>query len=545
MPSNGIAPPRFPMRHRGRTASAIITIPRFVALFVFVVNILYSIKGQYNASYSFFMLDDAPKHDDFASGHSAFVPMESIPEAERQIVPGLFYYGIGNVSKTPLVVTGAAMAGDYHDSNALWLHLFGMGENMFKESNRGECFSRDERKNGVPLSGGGFHDLRTFAEMKDEVFLCRIGTRTARFELMPTNSYDGNTNEIAQVWRCPLHGIPGRKPVLSDSDFRQLRRHSTDHNTVLTIDVLYEGAGLTSVLRLHLPIAEPSLGIQRMLSHMPAKPSFIHERHNVTLCTVAHANGIRYLNEFIRYHHDVVGIDHIHLGLLTNFGEAGKEQAMQMHNIVGNLLFGPDVAAGTLSVSALWDEDFDFQCTKAENQKMVFYQQCLYRAKGTSEFIATWDLDEFFHLKGAEEMTRNGRRKLPDFLRGIEHPECRDWSYVTMLSAFSGGSDGVDTGLRIRDRPRQTYEANDVWQKSIIRTKNVFHNTFHLPGACLPPGKSNISDAIGMHPIHNECAFYTHDAIMIHANYWDKTTVNWLASEVLDSVLAHGELGNR
>ena len=142
-------------------------------------------------------------------------------------------------------------------------------------------------------------------------------------------------------------------------------------------------------------------------------------------------------------------------------------------------------------------------------------------------------------------MQRNSRRKLPDFLRGIEHPECRDWSYVTMLSAFSGGSDGVDTGLRIRDRPRQSNETNDVWQKSIIRTKNVFHNTFHLPGACLPPGKSNISDAISMHPIHNECAFYTHDAIMIHANYWDDTTVNWFASEVLDSVLAHGELGNR
>ena len=36
-----------------------------------------------------------------------------------------------------------------------------------------------------------------------------------------------------------------------------------------------------------------------------------------------------------------------------------------------------------------------------------------------------------------------------------------------------------------------------------------------------------------------------HDATMIHTNYWDKTTVNWLASEVLDSVFAHGELGNR
>jgi hypothetical protein len=138
-----------------------------------------------------------------------------------------------------------------------------MGEYIFKESNLGECFSRDERKNGVQLSGGGFHDLRTFVEMKDEIFLCRIGTCTARFELMPTDSNDGNTNKIAQVWRCPLHGIPGREPVLSDSDFQQLRRHSTDHNAVLTIDVLYEGAGLTSVvLKLHLPIAEPSLGIQ-------------------------------------------------------------------------------------------------------------------------------------------------------------------------------------------------------------------------------------------------------------------------------------------
>ena len=448
MPLYGMASagPSRPMTHHGRTVNEIFTTPRFVSLIVFIGNLLYIIKGQYNASYSLFTLHDAPKHEDYASGHSAFVPMESIPEGERQVFPGLFYYGEGNVSKTPLILTGAAMAGDYSNSNALWLHLFGMGGKMFKQGNLGECYSRDERKNGVQLSGGGNRGLRTFTEMKDEIFRCRIGTRTARFELMPTDSYDGNTNEVVQVWRCPLHGVPGRDPVLLDSDFQQLCQHSMDHNTVLTIDVLYEGAGLTPVVKLHLLIDEPSLGIQSMLSHMPAKPSCIHERHNVALCTIAHANGIHYLNKFIRYHHDVVGNDHIHLGLLTNFGEGGKEQAMQLHHIVGNLLFGPDVAASTLSISALWDEDFDFQCDGQDNPKMVFFQQCLYRAKGTSEFLATWDLDEFFHLKGAEEVPRNSRRKLPDFLRGIEHPECQDWSYVTILSAFFDGSDGADTG---------------------------------------------------------------------------------------------------
>lgn len=531
----------------------ILTLIVLVGFAFFNIKLLHFINASEN-----------PKHDDHvASRHSAFVPMASIPEKEHRVFPGMFRYGgsklneEGNVTDAVLILTGASMAGDYHNQDMLWLHLFGMGESMFQLGQLGECYSRDERKNEqVRFPGGGnIRGLKTFTEMKGEIFHCRIGTRTARFELMPTDGVDANTIEVVQVWRCPLHGVPGREPVLSDLDFQLLRRRSLDHNMALTIDVLHEGkegennqAGLTPVVKLHLPIAEPSLGIQRMLSHLPSEPSFISERHNITLCTVSHANGIRDLNEFIRYHHDVVGIDHIHLGLFTNFGEGGKEQAMQVHRIVSNLLLKPDIFSGTLSVSALWDEDFDFQCSDQEFPKMVFYQQCLYRAKGTSEFVATWDLDEFFSFKGAEdEIPRNGPKTLPNFLRGIEHPECQDWSFVTMMSVFAGGSvsDGESIGSILLDRPRQSNETDDVWQKSILRTKNVFYNTYHLPGACLPQGKTNISDVESMNPIDGECAFYTHDARMIHARNDIIGDGHLVANEVLTAILAIGELGNR
>jgi hypothetical protein len=46
--------------------------------------------------------------------------------------------------------------------------------------------------------------------------------------------------------------------------------------------------------------------------------------------------------------------------------------------------------------------------------------------------------------------------------------------------------------------------------------------------ACLPQGKSSISDAVGMHPdiaIH-ECAFITADAVMVHAKSLDQGEVS-------------------
>ena len=286
----------------------------------------------------------------------------------------------------------------------------------------------------------------------------------------------------------------------------------------MAVDIVHrEGEHLkTTVAKIYLPLANPHVGLNRVSD--TAKP-FSHQRHDMTLCVVARANALVYLNEFIRYHYDEIGIGHIHLGLETDHN--GNDMATitleEKTRILrtANRLLRPEIDGGKMSISVLWDEDSLGRCVNSEIPKQIFYQSCLYSAKSTSEFVGTWDIDEYFLFR---EEARKRHQSLPEFLRGIQHPKCQDWSYVTMESAFGGGSlpGNHRTGLVALDYPSRENKTNDIWQKSIARTKNVLLNSFHIPGSSLPQGKSNASDAIAMAPGDGECAFYTHEAITIH-----------------------------
>jgi len=97
-----------------------------------------------------------------------------------------------------------------------------------------------------------------------------------------------------------------------------------------------------------------------------------------------------------------------------------------------------------------------------------------------------------------------------------------------MASSMTGGGDGgkglpeqYRTGIAALDYPRRKVQAKRKWQKSIIRTKNVILNSFHIPGSCLPQGKPpssdiNTTDAIPMFPKDGGCAFYVYDVQMVH-----------------------------
>ena len=144
-------------------------------------------------------------------------------------------------------------------------------------------------------------------------------------------------------------------------------------------------------------------------------------------------------------------------------------------------MFKSDVSKGALSVSPIWDEDFDVQCTGRDLQILSFYQECLYRAKGTSEFVGTWDLDEFFlHITNST----GSKPSIPDILRAIIHPKCQNWSYVTMSSSSSARvvPDDQETGLVLLDHPTRGNTTNHVWLKSIARTEKCFQNSPHILG---------------------------------------------------------------
>ncbi|KAL3826794.1 hypothetical protein ACHAXA_000620 [Cyclostephanos tholiformis] len=449
---------------------------------------------------------------------SVLLAMTNISKDEYDVLPGIFDYGVSKNRKHELVITTASITGDYHNPDALWFQFLGMGGRMFRDGNNfGICKSRS---NDTDNDFGTLKQRdKAWEDMQDEEFFCRIGGREARLLLMPTDNYDANTHAMIQVFRCPLRGIQGQGDVISAQDMDRLRYHTRAlADLALKVEVIHKDkeGKLTQVARIVLPLTKPSVGIHRILSDVPVEKSFLSERHNITLCLVSHPNGILRLNEWIRYHQDIVGIDHIHLGLFTNFGEGNGEKAKQVHYAMNNLLFKSDVRKGALSVSPIWDEDFDIQCDGRDLQILSFYQECLYRAKGTSEFVGTWDLDEFFLFN-----ITGPKPSISEFLRTIVHPKCQDWSFVTMKSSSTKREvpDGHDTGLVLFDHPTRDSAMNKVWLKSIARTEKCFQNSPHILGACLPQGTMNISGAVAMHPdaaIH-ECAFMVDRAFMVHA----------------------------
>jgi hypothetical protein len=358
-----------------------------------------------------------------------------------------------------------------------------MGARMFEDGNNfGICKNRTNDTNVNNITMKPLKE--SWMDMKVNDFFCRIGKRETRQLLMPSDNYDGNTVNQIQVFRCPLHGIGGEEDVISAYDMDRLRHHTQSQSDLaLSVEVIHKAKGGRSVqvVKIVLPVAKPSVGIHKTLLDLPVKESFLKERHNMTLCIVSHANRITRLNEFIRYHHDIVGIDHIHLGLFTNFGEGNRKKAEEVHYAINDLLFKSDVSKGALLVSPIWDEDFDVDCTGNDFQKLSFYQECLYRAKGTSEFVGTWDLDEFFLYNIS---STGSKPSISDFLRGIIHPKCQNWSYVAMSSSTSARvvPDNQETGLVLFDHPTRGTTTNHVWLKSIARTEKCFLNSHHILG---------------------------------------------------------------
>lgn len=488
--------------------------------------------------------------DGNSTSTAVLVPLTTIIEKNLQFIPGVYQFGlVKNESesiKSSLVIIGASITGDYHHLNddKLWFQLFAMGKRMFEKKltrHNPICYFTNETMNSTLHANGG---LKMWHEMEDEIFLCQIGNQKHAMVLVPTRGVDPNTNEMLQVWRCPINAL------LSEMDMHRIRRHSVSDNLALGIDILYKDKttlSITTVTTIYLPINEPNVGNYRITSDLP-RP-FLQQRHNMTLCIVTHPNGIVYLNEFIRYHHDVIGIDHFHLGIFISQDEESESKSILS---VINSLFKHDIDSGILTVSAIWDTEFlGIRCGSQDVPKICFYQQCLYRAKSTSEFLGTWDLDEYFLFNGTEE-AKTKQKYLPDFLRNTNHEACQEWSYMTMESSFAGGRpvDKDPIGLAVFDAPRREIETNTRWHKSISRTNRVFLNSFHVPGSCLEPGKDDVKDVIPMHPSKGNCAFYTDEAIMVHMrglvrgwNKVDKKEEETVENEVRQLMIGHPNNG--
>ncbi|GFH56864.1 predicted protein [Chaetoceros tenuissimus] len=433
-----------------------------------------------------------------SSSTSSFISLKVIPSEERIFQPGPYAYSKNHT----LIITGASITGDYHRMNdTLWLQIFAIGDKPF-QSDRERCKYTNK-------SWSELYHWPKWELMHKEPFQVKIGNSSIPLQFIPQHGIDSNTLKVVQIWRANITSL------ISESNFYQFHEAERRDDIALPVELIHghDQRHKYTVLKLYFPISDPAVGLNEIKSNQTK--GIMHQKHDVTLCAVVHPNGLKNIHEWLQYHYNTVGIDHIHLGLDSLFATNTDSDKLSAS---ANGLLEEYINTGRLSLSSVWDNKVGLTCQDRDIPKMQFYQTCLYRAKSTSEFMAIWDADEFFYVK--KDSLRH--LKLGTLLRQIDHEGCHDWSFVTMESSTAGRGDKQlpfgQTGIVSLDYPLRENMTNRVWQKSISRTKNVFSNSIHIPSSSLPQGKGNLTDVLSLVPDgNNDCAFYLKNAIMIHA----------------------------
>jgi hypothetical protein len=270
-------------RQRGVTSS----FPRLLlpalalALINFVILITFGVPKYYQSP----NMENSPHIDEYlwndkdASHQSLLLSMASIPKDEYDVIPGRFHYGVSDNNETrELIITSAFITGDYHNPDALWFQLLGMGARMFNGGNNfGIC---KNRTNDTTVNNTMKSLKESWMDMKVNDFFCRIGERETRLLLMPSDNYDGNMVNQIQVFRCPLRGIEGEEDVISAYNMDRLGHHTQSQSDLaLSVEVIHkakEGRSV-QVVKIVLPVAKPSVGIHKTLLDLPVKESFLNE----------------------------------------------------------------------------------------------------------------------------------------------------------------------------------------------------------------------------------------------------------------------------
>lgn len=439
---------------------------------------------------------------------SSFISLKGIPLEERIFQPGPYAYSKNHT----LIITGASITGDYHRMHdTLWFQIFAIGDKPF-QSDRERCKYTNE-------SWSELYRWPKWELMSKEPFQVKINNSSTPLQFVPQRGVDSNTVNVVQIWRANITSL------ISESDFHRFHEAGRRDDVALPVELIHgtnQRDAFTTVAKLYFPISDPAIGLNEIKSKQ-TKKGVMHQKHDVTLCAVVHPNGLKNIHEWLQYHYDIVGIDHVHLGAhRLHANNAASDHLLA----TASSLLKEYIDEGRLSISSVWDDKVGLTCQDSDIPKMQFYQTCLYRAKSTSEFMAVWDADEFLYVK--EDSLRH--LKLGTLLRQIDHEGCQDWSFVTMESSTAGRGDKTlpfgQTGIVSLDYPMRENTTNRIWHKSISRTKNVFSNSIHIPSSSLPHGKGNLNDVLTLAPDGNsECAFYLKNAIIIHTRGLQKQDV--------------------
>ena len=265
----------------------------------------------------------------------------------------------------------------------------------------------------------------------------------------------------------------------------------------------------------------------------------------VILCVAGiHKNAMRVLPEFIQ-HHVNVGVPQIVLGIANQDDLSYFKRQLQHFVDRGVVVLG---VHGTIAEPTGGNNNYTRIIDDYEILKLQFYNTCLYHAKGMTEYLAIWDVDELWMPPMDEYYQKYGRRKqtlanqttstttamttntmennnndnqhphhndllwrsspyrhvmsLPEAVRSMRGLSgCVDWCYQTFPSYNILRAITQKHANAMRNNNHTPPEAlggyygfpsREIWlrytrQKPIIRTQYAHHASYHNAGSCRRP----------------------------------------------------------
>jgi hypothetical protein len=262
-------------------------------------------------------------------------------------------------------------------------------------------------------------------------------TTTVRIpmESVPQNyCLDPNAERIQLVWRCNLSSYLSRTDLLriwEEEGSTVLLSETTTNATTSTTtsttttrngitppppphvrisvftqegDPYFDNAGNIPILTVDIPIDTLTVGHAGPIIKSNTKPAFVQTVEQegplgIILCVAGiHKNSMRVLPEFIQ-HHINVGVSQIMLGIAQKEDVLYFQHKLSRYIQQGALVMGvhgtilePTSASGGGGNGNNFTRIID----DYEILKLHFYNTCLYHAKGMSEYLAIWDVDELW-----------------------------------------------------------------------------------------------------------------------------------------------------
>ena len=367
------------------------------------------------------------------------------------------FTGVGRYfDQSPILIWGARLTTSYEDPSALFFD-FWINSQQYLHPNW-IVFKAKSNLNKTNFLEDDLIVNLTFSL----VWKKKPQERITNCTVQPKHNIDTVAREALHRFRCNL-SVSHSAANVSEEESLEFRLLSLDGKEAVDFVIRRDS---------------DAVGVGGSLNALPSHPFFRRRKIKFTLCVGGiSVEAIPFLLEFLR-HHIRIGVDYFILSLHGSTRSPRKADVFTLYSKV-ELLLWPFIEAGVVSLTMMQLPSFATRVHR-DILKLVFYEQCLFQAKGQSEYVANWDIDEFFvPLNGSSGNPPSMLAAIVDHF--VPHSSCPDWCYISFpsYSVFFPPGESVIRATSFNKSIAETFtvrstDSNYVWQKSIAKTKNAF-----------------------------------------------------------------------